>query len=396
MSKKKPSGPTIKHIESMCTDQSFVKGDEYYKLGNVEEATVNGCNGSIHAQVAGTYRYDVIITKWQQKPNMADCYCTCPYNYEGVCKHIVAVFLHIRANFADLVAKHGSNTNAIRQAFSTASTEDLKSFLEDTMKYDIGLQKQFMLRFDDSVDSKERIEENLYYEIREVYRKAGGTYEMLAYGHEIDFTEFFLAADERRKKGSHDEAILMYRAISRAIADHMDWVDDSDAYYAERFEDALSGMESCIKSSRLTHQQKRPHILYMFEKYLENEPDYFAEMYVPLLENVCTDRDDHEYLRSMLEPRLPTQIPDLESSKHYDAIEKIMMYIHILEKLKDKSLDDVLAKHHLGYYQICMLYIKRLKKTNPDEATKVLKKGLTLFKNYSEFTRFARKMSARK
>ena len=77
-------------IRAKVTAKSFARGEAYYCQGAVESATRRG--SQLFAAVQGSewepYRVGVAITDGDFTAS-----CTCPYDWEGYCKHIVATLL---------------------------------------------------------------------------------------------------------------------------------------------------------------------------------------------------------------------------------------------------------------------------------------------------------------
>jgi uncharacterized Zn finger protein len=76
-------------LKKVANAKSFSRGEDYYdevddltKIGNVYSAVVYG-----------TEEYEVTITDFPTSDPSANC--DCPYDLDGVCKHIVAVGLNI-------------------------------------------------------------------------------------------------------------------------------------------------------------------------------------------------------------------------------------------------------------------------------------------------------------
>jgi uncharacterized Zn finger protein len=76
-------------IRQNSTDQSFNRGQEYARSQSVGELIWR--DRVLRAYVAGTSRYRVAINFNNQEVQSATC--TCPYEFGGWCKHIVAVLL---------------------------------------------------------------------------------------------------------------------------------------------------------------------------------------------------------------------------------------------------------------------------------------------------------------
>ncbi len=80
---------SLEMIREYATDQSWHRGEEYYDAGCVRQVSQRG--QSITAEVRGNYIYQVTIDFDRSGLNSA--YCTCPYDWGGYCKHIVASLL---------------------------------------------------------------------------------------------------------------------------------------------------------------------------------------------------------------------------------------------------------------------------------------------------------------
>src|SRR5437899_3958756 len=87
--------PSITHeaIRALATPESFARGREYLRDGAVSNLVRRG--GRLTAEVEGSEPYEVTISL--HDAGVADASCTCPYDWGGYCKHIVAVLL----KFAD-------------------------------------------------------------------------------------------------------------------------------------------------------------------------------------------------------------------------------------------------------------------------------------------------------
>jgi uncharacterized Zn finger protein len=78
-------------LKELCTEQSFQKGLRYFQEGRVKISDAS--SSCVVAIVSGTenYRVEIDLDKFH-------AFCTCPYDLEGFCKHIVATFLAINSN----------------------------------------------------------------------------------------------------------------------------------------------------------------------------------------------------------------------------------------------------------------------------------------------------------
>jgi uncharacterized Zn finger protein len=83
---------TEANVRAGANDQSFQRGSIYYRTGAVSDLVRRG--NFLTAQVTGSdyapYRIDVTLL---DDGSIGAASCTCPYNWGGYCKHIVAVLL---------------------------------------------------------------------------------------------------------------------------------------------------------------------------------------------------------------------------------------------------------------------------------------------------------------
>src|SRR5918912_3764032 len=82
---------TVSQVRSLARGQSFERGENYYRDGAVFGAVRQGME--LRAQCEGSddepYQVSATITE----SGIAETSCTCPYDYGGICKHVVALLL---------------------------------------------------------------------------------------------------------------------------------------------------------------------------------------------------------------------------------------------------------------------------------------------------------------
>ncbi len=78
-------------IRRHATSQSFERGQNYYKRSSVTSLIQRG--NELSANVEGSEFDPYRISIDFNKGGITSAFCTCPYNFEGWCKHIVATLL---------------------------------------------------------------------------------------------------------------------------------------------------------------------------------------------------------------------------------------------------------------------------------------------------------------
>lgn len=81
---------TLPIIRNRGTEASFRRGQDYYD-SNAITKRIRHSETRLEAWVSGTELYRVEV--WTTSQGSLETHCTCPYDYGGDCKHIVAVLL---------------------------------------------------------------------------------------------------------------------------------------------------------------------------------------------------------------------------------------------------------------------------------------------------------------
>lgn len=86
-----PAKLTEDLIRSLSSAQSFQRGYEYYRVGAVYNTARRGnvLTGECEGSTAPSYRLQVAL----DEGGVRSASCTCPYEWGGYCKHIVALLL---------------------------------------------------------------------------------------------------------------------------------------------------------------------------------------------------------------------------------------------------------------------------------------------------------------
>ncbi|MYE87430.1 hypothetical protein F4X33_00330 [Candidatus Poribacteria bacterium] len=82
---------TPDQIQQRCTEQSFTRGLEYFHDGAIGNPTLHGY--TLSATCEGTDIDPYHVTVELMSTGISSAYCSCPYDWEGDCKHIVALLL---------------------------------------------------------------------------------------------------------------------------------------------------------------------------------------------------------------------------------------------------------------------------------------------------------------
>lgn len=99
---------------------SYARGEDYFYNNHVRR--VNRSGNTFTGTVEGSERYIVSLTLGGTPlggiplggipltESVADFTCTCPYNFDGICKHSVAFGLAVLDQFGPIVEPHSNGT----------------------------------------------------------------------------------------------------------------------------------------------------------------------------------------------------------------------------------------------------------------------------------------------
>ena len=147
----------LSHFEQNIDETIFNRGLKYFKNGHVtsfEELSP----GEFDAIVEGTEDYTVNLTVLNN--NITDYSCTCPYDYGSVCKHIVAVILHLQQEESGMkqpqkkedtlkkpASKRKTVSEQVDEMLGSLSHDDIKSFIKEQCITDPAFRRSFLSGF---------------------------------------------------------------------------------------------------------------------------------------------------------------------------------------------------------------------------------------------------------
>ena len=295
--------PTREEIRSLCTAQSFNRGMKYYHQEHVQELNIDG--GEIRATVRGSSYYDVAI-------DIADdtvrTRCSCPYDYAGDCKHIVAVLLAVGDRDTDAVSETATNLDSthsktvdIESLVADMAADELRSFLLEIVENDRDIRDRLV------AFAGEDTGKTVYdykQEISRLFDSAAGRGGLVEYDTHVDFSQYDDIAETHRERGNVETATNIYRAIAEAIRENLNRVDDSGGYHGMEMERAIDSYAETVVEHVSSHEQKRPYIEYLCEAFVEAEYNFASDHYDDALRTLCTTTDDLEYWLDTLDERV--------------------------------------------------------------------------------------------
>lgn len=368
--------PKIEEIQDLCTESSYERGVEYFHEGRVRDLVQSGQR--ITASVEGTRKYSVTIHTDKEDFGAS---CTCPYDWGGYCKHIVATLIALSEDYPKVRKDKEKKEKKVEGILNALSPEELKGFVRTEFEINKSLRDHFLIYFSER-DSKRRTIKDYKKEIKLLYREVADRDGYVEYGIHVDFSYVRDLAERYLESGNAFGAAVIYRALSEVIAENMNNVDDSDGYYGEEFTRAIEDFVDCLNRVNLDYKNKKGYIDYFFDKYIENEPNYFRDHYSWALSKICHSKAELEHWRKLLESYLPEDLTKSASLyKHYMEKDFLSMQLHILDSLgENEAFYKLIEKYYSRDHDFCLLYIHHLEKDERNEkAVEIAEESLDIF-----------------
>jgi uncharacterized Zn finger protein len=127
MSSKNLPSLTEADIRELAADRSFERGKSYYNGGAITDAVLQGDELIAECEGSDYEPYQVSVTF--DENGVADTDCTCPYDWGGVCKHVVALLLYYVHN-----QKGFCKTPSLEKMLADRSKEDLIAIINEMLK----------------------------------------------------------------------------------------------------------------------------------------------------------------------------------------------------------------------------------------------------------------------
>jgi uncharacterized Zn finger protein len=83
---------TLDQVRAYANEKSFARGEKYYWDDTIFETVKRGSVLEAFCE-AGSQPEPYYVTATLAENGIAEASCTCPYDYGGACKHIVALLL---------------------------------------------------------------------------------------------------------------------------------------------------------------------------------------------------------------------------------------------------------------------------------------------------------------
>lgn len=262
----------------------------------------------IKSAVDGTYRYSVSVS--QGKGGRISCSCTCPYDWGGACKHIVATLLHAKDHGEELARSARESQEEIAAMLKEAAPKYMKQFLADAMAKDPSLAR----RFGKGINWRPPVGANYSAKIDALFDRAGGggPYDEYdgddEYDGKVDLEPVSSAARQFEKAKNYREAARIYEEIADAVA-----AKSKSGYrrgmYDEIIRESIAKMGECAARIKGAPKQETDARIQKIFELSRGGDARFRGDYEAALWSACKSADSMRSLLAAVEPHVPKDEP---------------------------------------------------------------------------------------
>ena len=248
-------------IRELCTEAVFERGQNYYDEGHIHER--RRVDDIVTATVEGSKLYDVTLSL--SEPDF-DPWCTCPYDGQGECKHVVAVLLSL---IDELPEDEGER---IDEVFADIEPSALQAFVREELARDDAMLDRFLAEFGAAFEkSHEAFREDVVQLFEEHTEEYPVVFEA------IDFNRFTDLGERYRAQGNYRQAAAVYRGLVAGIDDNIDLVDGAYDHYATAFRNSLDAFIECVAAADVSPSEYDEYEAFLIERIESGAPVHREE-----------------------------------------------------------------------------------------------------------------------
>ncbi len=357
---------TKKQIEERSIPQSLNRGKRYFRNGRVNDCVRRGT--TLEASVQGSqYSPYHVEVECSESGEIRNTWCTCPYDWGGDCKHIIAVLLMWKE-----VPDRFREKKTVEGALEDRSREELKTLVELMLEREPSLRSLLDQDLPGSTGESVKLQDPDTYrtEVQDILEAYGG------HGHEHEIANLLQTLIERAERHLRSKEYGHTYGICRAVADEvLDLYemthDQGDlGLIVDRAEELL---EECLEAVK-EYPEPRRHVIDALFSIIEWDIDFGGigfgqESWETILEH-STEED-----RTRLIERIETQIAPEESDPSTWSRNALGRMLFDLYEQDDRAEEFLDVAGELGLYELLAYRLLELDRT--DEAMNIADEHLT-------------------
>jgi uncharacterized Zn finger protein len=345
-------------IREITSETVYERGEDYWMDDRVVIESREG--KKVKAVVKGSQNYRVEINL----DDIEDYECSCPFEGDGACKHVVAVLLEAMDDDETAPAEEDEAVADAEELFAGLTVEKLKGFFLPELRRDQGMRERFFAVF----SRKEGGNPPEYYRnlVANILETDMDSYGFIPYGEEPDLSEITELAETYSSQGNFREAAKIYREMFEELTAIMNNVDDSDGYYGSEIEAAVQEYVDCLSSANLQGEERKEVIADLFGHFRKADGEFWGDYLENALESFCQTADDWQSWLEILEPFVPAALPAHEKNwSEYSRAERLLARkIRLLELTGNTTeAEKLMLRHYRESSEIYRMLLRRLEES---------------------------------
>ena len=246
-------------ICSYANAQSFERGREYYSSGAIYNTVRQG--NILLAECVGTDTYHLRVEL--DEGGLQSASCTCPYEFGGICKHLVALlltYIHTPGEFIERKTIPALLENVDKAALVAilAKLADRQPELYTWLETSLPVAVIAAIGKESQPKPVSQVSEQTWCKrIKNVFRQGGYDDYESSYGVSSELDEIVNSAAEILAAGDAQGAITILLALLDELGDAYEMFDDSDGELGESADYAGEILAEAILSADLDEKERK-------------------------------------------------------------------------------------------------------------------------------------------
>ena len=388
----------LDNFESYIDKKILARGYDYYENDYVTSVEETGDN-VYEAKVEGTELYTVEV-ELDDKANIVDTQCDCPYDMGEYCKHQVAVFLTLRDMKNNIPVgnshfpQNSTDSEAvlkfpvpkrrkapdIEKILSERTKDELVQFLLDIASEYEEINQRIELNFDNGSDDDE-INKSIAL-IRTFIRNNSDRHGFVAYGDTGEAVKgVYLVLEKARfafEKNKTMHALNLALCVIHEMMDLLEGADNSDGVVGGVIEESFAFVSEIIKDEELSSVDKESIFNKLIEEVSNRRYQGWTDWRLDILDS-CSELADTPILRNKLENHLVSMIRNEKEdswSGNYFAERVNLIRYHMIGRHDGQKKAQEFIEQNLQYSNFRKMAIESaMKKKDYDSVIKLTLDG---------------------
>lgn len=372
---------TIQELINYIPFEILKRGQNYFENGNILQLN-KGSNGTWYAEVEGNYGNYQVEIETDNKSNVPNYYCDCPYD-GAICKHIAAVALAINErNTISISYDKETQEKSWEQLIKDAEPEDLREFMLSYGLKNQDFRHQIKLAFSKpaSVQNSNNIP---YYQ-----SQINGIFDNYDYRGFIDYrsshkamndvTQFQIKADDYYSQGNLNEAFCISAAIAIEGVKAIQYMDDSSGACGGAIYESFRVIEN-ILNNKIADELKVRIFNWLHEQVLN--PDYnnygVGDSLEPLFFETAASLKQLDIAYKFIDAKIIQLDKEDGWSKKYYLQSYLGHKIDLLQSEGRTAEADNIIDTYLHFEDFRKIRVQEaLSENNPNKAEKIILDGI--------------------